>query len=89
LYCNSVKSCNSNKILAAKERKEHKEKNLCCFFFAIFVFFCGQFFFGCGSVALGSFAANSTLVAAMSRYALAPLRLSSVCLPRQDLRRNV
>jgi hypothetical protein len=61
MRCNSVKSCNSNKILAVKERKEHKEKNLCCFFFAIFVFFCGQFFFGCGSVALGLlrlFAAN-------------------------------
>jgi hypothetical protein len=27
---------------------QYREKNLCCFFFAIFVFFCGQFFFGCG-----------------------------------------
>jgi hypothetical protein len=38
----------STKSFAAKERKEHREKNLCCFFFAIFVFFCGQFSFGCG-----------------------------------------
>jgi hypothetical protein len=26
--------------------KEHRDKNLCCFFFAIFVFSCGKFFFG-------------------------------------------
>ena len=28
---NSGESCKSNKIFAAKERKEHKDKSLCCF----------------------------------------------------------
>ena len=37
--CNSVESCNSNKILTAKERKEHIDKNLWRFFFAICAFF--------------------------------------------------
>jgi len=36
---NSSKSCNSNKILAAKEHKERRDKNLWCFSFVIFAFF--------------------------------------------------
>jgi hypothetical protein len=35
------------------ERKEHKEKRLCRFFFAVFAFYCGQFLFGYGFGALG------------------------------------
>ena len=42
LDCNSVESCNSNKIFATKERKEHIDKSLCCCFFAIFALFCGN-----------------------------------------------
>jgi hypothetical protein len=53
---NKVESCNSKKIPAAKERKGHRDKILCCFFFAIFAIFCGQFVFGCGSAQLCSFA---------------------------------
>jgi len=58
LQCYSQESCNSNKIFAAKERKDRKDKDLCPFFFAIYAFFCGQFVFGCGSAALrlGDFA---------------------------------
>jgi uncharacterized BrkB/YihY/UPF0761 family membrane protein len=40
---NGAKSGFLNKIFAAKERKEHMDKNLCCLFFAIFAIFCGQF----------------------------------------------
>jgi hypothetical protein len=32
---NSEESCKSNKIFAAKERKHLRDKDLCCFFFAI------------------------------------------------------
>jgi hypothetical protein len=52
LQCYSQESCNSNKIFAAKERKDRKDKDLCRFFFAIYAFFCGQFVFGCGPAAL-------------------------------------
>ena len=34
-HCNSEGSCKSNKIFAAKERKENKDKSLWCFFFAL------------------------------------------------------
>jgi len=37
-----------SKIFAANEHKQHSDKDLCCYFFAIFAFSCGQFvFFGC------------------------------------------
>jgi len=61
LHRNSEESCNSKQIFAAKERKEDKEKNLCCFLFAIFVFFCGQLFLLrlCGAVASAPFCGKS------------------------------
>jgi hypothetical protein len=37
--CTPKESCNSKKILAAKERKEPNDNNLRCFFYAIFVLF--------------------------------------------------
>ena len=48
------KSRISDKIFAAKERKEHRDNDLCSFFFVIFVFFCGNSLFGCGFAALGN-----------------------------------
>jgi len=48
------KSRISDKIFAAKERKEHRDNDLCSFFFVIFVFFCGNSIFGCGFAALGN-----------------------------------
>jgi hypothetical protein len=48
------KSRISDKIFAAKERKEHRDKDLCSFFFVSFVFFCGKSLFGCGFAALGN-----------------------------------
>ena len=33
--CHCVKNRRALRILAAKERKEHRDKNLCCFFFAL------------------------------------------------------
>jgi len=64
LQCYSQESCNSNKIFAAKERKDRKDKDLCPFFFAIYAFFCGQFVFGCGSAALrlGDFALKKSFI---------------------------
>src|ERR1017187_3826601 len=59
LQCNSVESCNSNKILTAKERKEHIDKSLWLLFFAICAFF----------------VVNSSLVAALPRCAFESLRL--------------
>ena len=53
LYYNSAKSCFVNKIFAAKERKEHIDKNLCCLFFAIFAIFCGKSSLVAASAALG------------------------------------
>jgi len=53
LYYNSAKSCFVNKIFAAKERKEHIDKNLCCLFFAIF---CGNSSLVAASAALDLFA---------------------------------
>jgi hypothetical protein len=53
LYYNSAKSCFFNKIFAAKERKEHIDKNLCCLFFAIFAIFCGNSSLVAASAALG------------------------------------
>jgi len=50
-------SSNSNKVLAATERKAHRDKRLCRFFFAIFALFCGQFIFACRFAALDSFPA--------------------------------
>jgi hypothetical protein len=51
LYSNSEESGNSNKILAAKERKERRDKSLRSFFCDL----CDllrQFIFGCGPAAL-------------------------------------
>ena len=45
------KSRVSDKIFAAMERKEHKDKDLCSI---SFVFFCGKSLFGCGFAALGN-----------------------------------
>jgi len=42
LYYNSAKSCFFNKLFAAKERKEHIDRNLCSSFFVIFVIFRGN-----------------------------------------------
>jgi len=42
------KSRISDKIFAAKERKEPRDNDLCSSFFVIFVFFCGNSLFGCG-----------------------------------------
>jgi hypothetical protein len=39
MYHKSDGSCDFNKILTAKQRKEHRDKNLLCFLFAIFAFF--------------------------------------------------
>ncbi len=41
LQCYPRKFCISNKLFATKERKEHINRRLCRFFFAIFVIFCG------------------------------------------------
>jgi hypothetical protein len=57
LCCTPASSRNSNKIFAAKERKEHRDRNLWSFFFAIFEFSCGQF----NLVAAGRAAFSATL----------------------------
>jgi len=56
LYYNSAKSCFVNKIFAAKERKEHIDKNLCCLFFCDLCDLLWQFIFACGVSRAGPFA---------------------------------
>ena len=41
LSCRREASLNCNKIFAARERKERRDKDLCFFLFAIFALFCG------------------------------------------------
>jgi len=67
---NSAKSCFLNKIFAAKERKEPIDKNLCCFFFALFALFCGQFIFGCGCSALGSLCSLWLNISRLTRFSI-------------------
>jgi len=54
LYHYIKKSRISDKIFAAKERKEHRDNDLCSLFFVIFVFFCGNSLFGCGGPRWGN-----------------------------------